>query len=69
VFFLMSIFITNCDMLNLETSYLHQNWNRWMHTVAIILSFIFCVSKIANDAGRRQVDEREFVICTVATGI
>lgn len=40
-----------------------------MHTVALILSVIFCVSKIANDAGLRQVDAREFVICNVATGI
>jgi len=47
----VSIFITNCDMLNLETGYFHQNWYRWMHTVAIILSVIFCVSKVTNDAG------------------
>jgi hypothetical protein len=39
-----------------------------MPTVALILSVIFCVSKIAND-GYRQVDAREFVICNVATGI
>lgn len=69
MFFLVSIFITNCDMLNLETGYFHQNWYRWMHTVAIILSVIFCVSKVTNAAGGGQVDAREFVICTVATGI
>ena len=40
-----------------------------MPTVAFILSVIFSVSKIANDAGHRQVDAREFVICNVATGI
>jgi len=56
-------------MLNLETGYFHQNWYRWMHTVAIILSVIFCVSKVTNAAGGGQVDAREFVICTVATGI